>query len=50
MTTIEIDFDVFKELTIRRTTESVTYNDVLLELLGLDRSKVLKQYVASKKS
>lgn len=37
MTTIEIDFDVFKELTIRRTTESVTYNDVLRELLGLNR-------------
>jgi hypothetical protein len=37
MTTIEIDFDVFKELTIRRTTESVTYNDVLRELLGLNQ-------------
>jgi hypothetical protein len=38
MTTIDIDFDVFKELTIRRTTESVTYNDVLRELLGLSKS------------
>jgi len=37
MTTIEIDFDVFKELTIRRTSEYVTYNDVLRELLGLNR-------------
>ena len=37
MTTIDIDFDVFKELTIRRTTESVTYNDVLRELLGINK-------------
>ncbi len=36
MTTIEIDFDVFKELTVRRTTESVSYNDVLREVLGLN--------------
>ncbi len=35
MTTIEIDFDVFKALTLRRTSEEVTYNDVLRELLGL---------------
>ena len=35
METIEIDFDVFKELTIRRSSEQVTYNDVLRELLGL---------------
>jgi hypothetical protein len=41
MTSIEIDFDVFKELTIRRTTESVTYNDVLREILGLNGSKFL---------
>ncbi|MDA8412240.1 MAG: hypothetical protein M0023_00435 [Desulfobacteraceae bacterium] len=39
MTTIEIDFDVFKELTIRRTTETVTYNDVLREMLGLNALK-----------
>lgn len=36
MTTIEIDFDVFKELTLRRATESVSYNDVLRELLGMN--------------
>jgi hypothetical protein len=35
MTNIEIDFEVFKELTNRRTTEDVTYNDVLREVLGL---------------
>ena len=33
--TIDIDFDVFKELTHRRLSEDVTYNDVIRELLGL---------------
>ena len=36
MTPIEIDFDVFKALTSRRSCEDETYNDVLRELLGLD--------------
>ena len=31
----EVDFEVFKELTMRRATESTTYNDVLRELLSL---------------
>lgn len=35
MRTIEVDFDVFKALTLRRPSESVTENDVLRELLGL---------------
>jgi hypothetical protein len=35
MRTIEVDFDVFKALTLRRPTESVSENDVLRELLGL---------------
>jgi hypothetical protein len=35
MTQIEVDFEVFKELTARRASESVTYNDVLRGLLGL---------------
>jgi predicted CopG family antitoxin len=35
MMTIDIDFDVFKELTHRRSSEEVTYNDVIRELLGL---------------
>jgi hypothetical protein len=35
MRTIEVDFDVFKALTLRRPAESVTENDVLRELLGL---------------
>ncbi len=37
MHTIEIDFDVFKEITLRRTTENVTPNDVLRNLLGLEK-------------
>ena len=39
MMNIEIDFDVFKALTLRRTTENVSYNDVLRELLGLSPQK-----------
>src|SRR5580704_2684277 len=35
MPQIEIDFDVFKELTSRRPTEDVTYNDVIRGLLNL---------------
>ena len=34
-TTIEIDFDVFKKLTVMRETEAVTYNDVLRRVLHL---------------
>lgn len=37
MHTIEIDFEVFKALTIRRETEAVTYNDVIRDLLGLNK-------------
>jgi len=36
MQTIEIDFDVFKEITIRRKNEDITPNDVLRELFGLE--------------
>ncbi len=35
MATIEVDFDVFKELTNRRTCESDTYNDVIRRVLKL---------------
>jgi hypothetical protein len=35
MATIEVDFDVYKELTARRPTEAVTYNDVIRGLLNL---------------
>lgn len=34
MRTIEVDFDVYKALTMRRPSEFVTENDVLRELLG----------------
>jgi hypothetical protein len=39
MQTIEIDFDVFKALTARRTGENITHNDVLRELLNLSSKK-----------
>jgi hypothetical protein len=32
---IDVDFDVYKALTLRRPSENVTENDVLRELLGL---------------
>jgi len=35
MQSIEIDFDVYKKLTILRETEKTTYNDVLRKLLEL---------------
>src|ERR1700744_1853684 len=37
--TIDIDFEVFKQLTLRRQHEGVTYNDVLRELLGIKEAK-----------
>lgn len=45
MATIDVDFDVFKALTMRRSSEEVTENDVLRELLrlpplGLSESRV----------
>lgn len=36
---IEVDFDVFKVLTARRSSEDVTHNEVLRELLGLSPKK-----------
>lgn len=39
MHTIEVDFEVYKELTFRRATEEVTYNEVVRELLGLGKAK-----------
>src|SRR6267378_6592726 len=40
MTTINIDFDVFKALTARRESEDVSYNDVLRDLLELRPNKI----------
>lgn len=39
MPTIEVDFDVFKAITVRRPSEEVTENDVLRDLLGLPPKK-----------
>ena len=38
MYAIEVDFDVYKQLTSRRTTHDVTYNDVIRDMLGLAQS------------
>ena len=38
MASIDIDFDVYKELTNRRGSESTTYNDVIRSLLKLPSS------------
>lgn len=38
MYAIDVDFEVYKQLTARRSTEDVTYNDVIRELLGLAQS------------
>jgi hypothetical protein len=37
MATIQVDFEVFKAITARRTSEDITENDVIRELLGLPR-------------
>ena len=39
MHTIEVDFDVFKALTMRRASEHVTENDVLRQMRGLSSKK-----------
>jgi len=41
MYTIEVDFEVYKQLTLRRATEDVSYNDVIRELLDLGQSKAV---------
>jgi len=37
MPTLDVDFDVWKALTVRRSSEEVTYNDVLRDLLDLEQ-------------
>lgn len=39
MHSIEVDFDVFKAITMRRASEKVTENDVLRQVLGLPSKK-----------
>ena len=43
MQSVEVDFEVYKQLTVRRATEHVTYNDVIRDLLGLSGKQALKQ-------
>ncbi len=38
MVAIDVDFDVFKELTFRRASEEMTENEVIRELLCLERA------------
>jgi hypothetical protein len=38
MATIQVDFEVFKEITARRASESMTENDVIRKLLGLGKA------------
>lgn len=40
MTTIDVDFEVFKELTVRRRSEAMTENEVIRELLGLSKPTI----------
>ena len=45
MKAIEIDFDVFKEITLRRANEGVTPNDVLREVFGLESKRPESSFV-----
>jgi len=49
MRLIEIDFEVFKKITAKRTSEDVTENDVLRELFGLKPQKSPKPHQAFNK-
>ena len=42
MFSIEIDFEVFKEITARRASENITPNDVLRDILGLSKRQIPK--------
>ncbi|MEA3002305.1 MAG: hypothetical protein QOH81_1093 [Sphingomonadales bacterium] len=39
MAVIDVDFEVYKKLTVMRPDEATTYNDVLRRMLGLDEPK-----------
>jgi hypothetical protein len=48
MVVIDVDFEVFKELTVRRRSETMTENEVLRELLDLSKlPKVSKTAIPS---
>jgi hypothetical protein len=48
MTAIDVDFDVYKELTMRRQSENDTYNDVIRRLLKLGQAPISKLTTLSK--
>lgn len=50
MLTIEVDFDVYKQLTVRRATEEVTYNDIIRELLGLGQTETSPKEIQTESS
>ena len=45
MQSIEIDFEVYKALTARRTGEGDSPNDVLRRLLGLGQGNVIRRHI-----
>lgn len=40
MVAIDVDFEVFKELTVRRRSEAMTENEVIREILGLSNQSI----------
>ena len=40
---IDVDFEVYKQLTLRRDSEDVTYNDVIRGLLGLKANQSIPE-------
>jgi hypothetical protein len=46
MATIEVDFEVYKALTAKRAAESVTYNEVIRQLLGFGSNSSSNGHVA----
>jgi hypothetical protein len=50
MPSIDVDFDVFKELTVRRRSETMTENEVIRELLGLSEPENISKTVTPSSS
>ena len=47
MVAIDVDFDVFKEITVRRRSEAMTENEVIREILGLSKPEIHAKAVIS---
>ncbi len=47
MVSIDVDFDVYKELTVRRRSEDMTENEVIREVLGLSKPIIHTKIVTS---